>query len=588
MSWLLGRFGQQQQSDQPPSSDVGPGSGAAGSSGNKPPSPPPTEEGKKWVGFDPTGLERAAKAARELDGSAHARDALELAKMQEVTAQMKHQESIKEREAAIEHFQIKKIQTEQEEKRKTLGLETKEHQQRSQYQDQLARRRYDDQLGQQRRMQDENLKKQEESIQRQEAMRRSTIEHEAKLRHDNEMARVRAEIEGKTRMERENQDLTLERIRAKAAENRTTVLESVAAAGKLIGQGVSNFITDWDKVAATAAGLTLLAFGIYSARTATSVAGRYIEARLGKPALIRETSRMSFTQALKHPIKVYSRYFSKPQDALQGIILKPNLADRVQSLAIATRNTKKNGGTYRNVLMYGPPGTGKTLFAKSLARHSGMDYAIMTGGDVVPLGKDGVTAIHKVFDWANTSRRGVLLFVDEADAFLRKRSTEVISEDVRSTLNAFLYRTGEPSTKFMLVLASNQPHQFDFAINDRLDDMVEFPLPSVTEREKMIKQYFTISILLPQKIGWLRHAKSIQVPDLNWDKKFHKMAKETEGFSGREIAKLAISWQARAYGSLDGKLTEQMVNTCLEEMLQQHQQKQQWGHQDKRTLSSST
>ena len=25
--------------------------------------------GKKWVGFDPTGLERAAKAARELDKS---------------------------------------------------------------------------------------------------------------------------------------------------------------------------------------------------------------------------------------------------------------------------------------------------------------------------------------------------------------------------------------------------------------------------------------------------------------------------------------------------------------------------------------
>ena len=41
-----------------------------------------------------------------------------------------------------------------------------------------------------------------------------------------------------------------------------------------------------------------------------------------------------------------------------------------------------------------------------LARLSGMDYAIMTGGDVVPLGKDGVTAIHKVFDWASTSRKG--------------------------------------------------------------------------------------------------------------------------------------------------------------------------------------
>lgn len=38
--------------------------------------------------------------------------------------------------------------------------------------------------------------------------------------------------------------------------------------------------------------------------------------------------------------------------------------------------------------------------------HSGMDYAIMTGGDVAPMGRDGVTAMHKVFDWANTNRRG--------------------------------------------------------------------------------------------------------------------------------------------------------------------------------------
>ena len=57
-----------------------------------------------------------------------------------------------------------------------------------------------------------------------------------------------------------------------------------------------------------------------------------------------------------------------------------------------------------------------------MAHHSGMDYAIMTGGDVAPMGRDGVTAIHRVFDWARTSNKGVLLFVDEADAFLRKRS----------------------------------------------------------------------------------------------------------------------------------------------------------------------
>lgn len=79
----------------------------------------------------------------------------------------------------------------------------------------------------------------------------------------------------------------------------------------------------------------------------------------------------------------------------------------------------------QHLLLHGPPGTGKTLFAKSLAYASGLDYAILTGGDVAPLGRDGVTQIHKVFDWANNSQRGVLLFVDEADAFLRKRTHEV-------------------------------------------------------------------------------------------------------------------------------------------------------------------
>lgn len=76
-----------------------------------------------------------------------------------------------------------------------------------------------------------------------------------------------------------------------------------------------------------------------------------------------------------------------------------------------------------------------------------MDFAILTGGDVAPMGRDGVTAIHKVFDWAGTARKGLLLFVDEADAFLRKRSSEHISEDLRAALNAFLYRTGEQSNK---------------------------------------------------------------------------------------------------------------------------------------------
>uniref|UniRef100_A0AAY4AZN9 AAA+ ATPase domain-containing protein n=1 Tax=Denticeps clupeoides TaxID=299321 RepID=A0AAY4AZN9_9TELE len=322
------------------------------------------------------------------------------------------------------------------------------------------------------------------------------------------------------------------------------------------------------------AGLTLLAVGVYSARNATGVAGRYIEARLGKPSLVRETSRFTVAEAVKHPIKMAKRLSSKPQDALEGVVLSPPLEERVRDVAIATRNTRQNRGLYRNILMYGPPGTGKTLFAKKLAVHSGMDYAIMTGGDVAPMGREGVTAMHKVFDWANTSRRGLLLFVDEADAFLRKRSTEKISEDLRATLNAFLYRTGEQSNKFMLVLASNQPEQFDWAINDRIDEIVNFALPGLEERERLVRLYFDRYVLEPATGGRQR----MKLAQFDYGKKCSEIAQQTEGMSGREISKLGVAWQAAAYSSEDGVLTEAMIDARVEDAVRQHMQKMDWLH----------
>ncbi|XP_077941362.1 ATPase family AAA domain-containing protein 3-A isoform X5 [Gasterosteus aculeatus] len=392
------------------------------------------------------------------------------------------------------------------------------------------------------------------------------------LRHKNDLLRVEAEAKARAQVERENADLIREQIRLKAAEHRQTVLESIKTAGAVFGEGFRAFVSDWDKLTATVAGLTLLAAGVYSARNATAVAGRYIKARLGKPSLVRETSRITVAEAIKHPVKTTKRLRSRPQDALEGVVLSAALEGRVRDVAIATRNTRQNKGLYRNILMYGPPGTGKTLFAKKLALHSGMDFAIMTGGDVAPMGRDGVTAMHKVFDWASTSRRGLLLFVDEADAFLRKRSTEKISEDLRATLNAFLYRTGEQSNKFMLVLASNQPEQFDWAINDRIDEIVNFALPGLDERERLVRMYFDKFVLVPATTGRQR----LKLAQFDYGQKCSDIAQRAEGMSGREISKLGVAWQAAAYSSEDGVLTEAMIDSRVDDAIKQHAQKMDW------------
>jgi ATPase family AAA domain-containing protein 3A/B len=109
------------------------------------------------------------------------------------------------------------------------------------------------------------------------------------------------------------------------------------------------------------------------------------------------------------------------------------------------------------MMFYGPPGTGKTLFAKKLAMQSGLEYAVMVGSDIAPLGPAAITELNKIFDWAENQTNGMILFIDEADAFLRNRKGDDMSEYMRHCVNSFLYRTGSPSDKVILVLATNCP-----------------------------------------------------------------------------------------------------------------------------------
>ena len=112
----------------------------------------------------------------------------------------------------------------------------------------------------------------------------------------------------------------------------------------------------------------------------------------------------------------------------------------------------------------------------------------MSGGDVAPLGRDAVTDMHKMFDWAQRSPNGLLLLIDEADAF-RAESGARRRPRIQECLERVLFRTGTPSTDVMVVFASNLPELFDSAVHDRVDEIVQFPLPALEERRKILQEY---------------------------------------------------------------------------------------------------
>jgi ATPase family AAA domain-containing protein 3A/B len=74
-----------------------------------------------------------------------------------------------------------RIRTEEDERRKTMQMELQMAKEKSNYDDQLAKQRLEYKLQREKQNQDEIARQQEESIKKQEGMKRATMEYEHQL-----------------------------------------------------------------------------------------------------------------------------------------------------------------------------------------------------------------------------------------------------------------------------------------------------------------------------------------------------------------------------------------------------------------------
>ncbi len=316
------------------------------------------------------------------------------------------------------------------------------------------------------------------------------------------------------------------------------------------------FVQDPKNIAKVVAAILTVVGGYYGLK----LFFKHLENTMNKPSLVRDSSRKDLREALKNALS--SIFYDEEEAAsLSGIVLSPEIELKATLLAEDARHNREAGLPYQNALFYGPPGTGKTEFAQLLARYSDMDYAILSGADFSQF-KDGegIVEMHKLFDWANRSKNGLVIFIDEADACFRDRGT--LDKDGVNLVNAFLSHTGSSSDKYMIILATNYPDELDAAVRSRIHKKVPFELPSCEDRLKIMQQKFEKYILHDvreyEKDGETIEATLVVDEEVS-PAYLQDLATKMNGFSGRDIDQVVQEVRIRAYRSGQNRVTKELV-----------------------------
>ncbi|RNF00960.1 mitochondrial ATP-dependent zinc metallopeptidase [Trypanosoma rangeli] len=141
----------------------------------------------------------------------------------------------------------------------------------------------------------------------------------------------------------------------------------------------------------------------------------------------------------------------------------------------------------KGVLLDGPPGVGKTLLAKAIAGEAMVPFLSCSGSEFeeVYVGV-GAQRVRELFRQAH-EHKPCVVFVDEIDAFGRKRKSETGGGSSRGTLNAFLSELDgfKDATGIMVLAATNRADILDNALtrSGRFDRKITLEKPSYKDRE---------------------------------------------------------------------------------------------------------
>lgn len=134
------------------------------------------------------------------------------------------------------------------------------------------------------------------------------------------------------------------------------------------------------------------------------------------------------------------------------------------------------------VMLYGPPGTGKTLTAALLGKFTSRDvYRIDLSMVVSKYIGETEKNLGKLFDKAEN--KDWILFFDEADAIFGKRTNVRDAHDKYANQEVSYLLQRIEAHPGLVILASNFKSNIDTAFSRRFHSIIEYKLPSQSERK---------------------------------------------------------------------------------------------------------
>jgi len=204
--------------------------------------------------------------------------------------------------------------------------------------------------------------------------------------------------------------------------------------------------------------------------------------------------------------------------------------------------------TFRNMLFYGPPGTGKTLLAaatsnslKVTTEGQALFFNVKVSGVLSKYFGESSKIISEIYGAARDNSPSVV-FLDEFESLTSNRDSEQTGAERRilSTILAELDGLAEKGRSDIFVLtiaATNRPWEIDAAVMSRFEKQILIPLPDEETRHAILDIHL--------------HKKGYQ---LDFD--LAELIDDTEGYSGREIERLAKQATSQMISELNADLPD--------------------------------